>query len=658
MKVIPSILRYVPIITPGFLPLFFLPLTADYYDLNKWTLLILASLLTIVLAGIVLLSQNRFSLHWSPLATALGFLTLAAFFSTIVVSTNKSEALATPFGVPFFGALFILVIQTENNHKLQALLAWFLSAGAGVAGLLALYQAIGIGKALLALPFLANPLWTPVGSSLALASFLLLTLPISLGLAIRYFQKKEEGEGAFAAGITAITIVGLAVTLWQISKQPVTLLSQTSGWSIFLEAIKNPLHLFFGVGPENFLSAFTAGRPVALNNTDMWNVRFSSSSSFILHSATTMGIAGIIGCIFFIRSVVNPIISHGRFLTHLDTRIALFLSLLVLFLLPPSLPVFVVIIAIIIVAGLDSKSRTVQFANHHAWIGSGIAVGSMLFALAGLFFLSRFYLSNIAYGRALSALDKNDGTAAYTSLIQAVSTNPQSSDFHSTMSQTALSLANAILTRATDSKQPISESDKQLVSDFYQLSIREAKLAVKYAPTSVIVWENLATIYRSFLGVAANADTWAIAALAQAMQLDPTNPSLLMQLGSIYLRTNRMDEAISSFQQAIALKNDLANAHYNLAYAYRQKKEYGKAAMELRKTNQFVTSGSADQDRLNAELSEVMSKLTNEEITAVSKAPLEPQPTKKEEVLSPTSEFAPLPSPALTLPSGSQPPNQ
>lgn len=650
--------HWLPVIVLGIVPLFFFPVTAGYYDLNKWSLLIVAALSTIIIAGIILATLNRISLHWSPLATALGLLLLAALASTFVISPNKSEALTTLFGAPLFGALFLLVIHMNIDHKFRALLTWFLSAGAGVAGLLSLYQAIGIGKALSVLPFLANPLWTPLGSSLALASFLVLTLPISVGLAIRHFRKKEEGEGAFAAGIILITVIGLAVTLWQISKQPVLILSQATGWSIFLEAIKNPLRLLFGVGPENYLSAFTAGRPMSLNNTDMWNARFVYSSSFILHSATTMGIAGIIGCIFFIRSMVLPVIAHGRLLTHLDTRVSLFLSLLVVFLLPPSLPVLVVIITIIIVSGPESQTKTVQFTGRHTWTGSGLAVGGILFALAGLFFLSRFYWSNIAYGRALLALDKNDGTTGYTFLIQAISADPQFSLLHSTMSQTALSMANAILTRTSDAKVPISESDKQLVSDLYQLAIREAKLAVKYAPTSVIAWENLVAIYRSFLGVAANADTWVIAALAQAIQLDPTNPSLMMQLGSIYLRTNRMDEAVTAFQQAIALKNDLANAHYNLAYVYRQKKEYGKAAMELRKTNQFVTSGSADQDRINAELSEVMSQLTKEEITAVSQAPLNTPPIKKEEILSPTSEFAPFPSPTISLPPDSQPPNQ
>lgn len=645
-----KIIQWFPVIILGITPLFFLPITADYYDLNKWSLLVLSALIIILGYGIILLTHNRFIFRWSPLATALFFLMLASLVSTLVVSANKSEALTALIGVPFFASLFILVIRTDKNHKLQDFLTWFLSAGAGVVGLLAIYQALGFGKTLTTLSFLANPLWTPVGSSLALVSLLCISLPISAGLALRHFQKKEEGEGILAAGISVITTVGLFVTLWQISKQPVTLLSQSSGWAIFLEAIKNPIHLLFGVGPENFLSAFTAGRPMSLNNTDIWNIRFTSGSSFILHNTTTLGLTGIIGLLLLIRSMILPVITHGRRLTHLDHRLALLCSLLVLFILPPSIPVFVIITVAILIAE-ESNTITIDLAKYTAWIGTGIAVICFLFSLAGLFFLSRFFVSNIAYGRALSFLNKNDGTAGYQALIRAVSTNKESPVFHSAMSKTALTLANTILTRASDSKLPISESDKQLVSDFYQLAIREAKLSVKYAPVSVIAWENLADTYRSFLGVAQNADTWTIAALAQAIQLDPTNPSLFMNLGSVYLRTNRMDEAVTAFQQAIALKNDLANAHYNLAYTYRQKNEYGKSAMELRKTNQFVTTGSLDQDRINAELSEVMSKLTNEEITRVSQAPLETQPViKKEEILSPTSEFAPIPSPTTSLP--------
>ncbi len=650
MKAIQGILRFLPIIIMGVIPLFFLPISADYYDVNKWSLLVFAALIIFVAKGLETALHNRFSLHWSPLATALTVLAVASLLSTIIISTNKGEALSYPLGVPLFAALLLFVIATEKDHKEKTLLAWFLSAGAGVAALLALYGALGLGKTLSSVPFLANPLWTPLGSSIALISILLISLPVTVGILFRHLKKKEEGEPACAVVVAVVTSLGLVVTRWQMAKVPVQLLPHGAGWTIFLETIKNPLHLFFGVGPENFLSAFTAGRPVSLNTTDLWSVRFTAGSSFMLHVATTMGLAGILGLIFLVRSMILPILSPGRLLTHLDTRIALLLALLVLLLLPPSLPVLVTIVAVILLSNHNQRTIVIHSAKNNEWLRLVHAGGHILLALVGLFFLTRFYLAHIAFGNAVSSLDKNDGTATYTALIKAVSINPYPSVFHATLSQTSLSLAAAILNRASDAKQPLNDKDKQLVTDFYQQAIREAKFAVQRAPTSVLSWENLANIYRSFLGVAANSDQWTIAALSQAIQLDPTNPLLRVQLGNVYLRTNRTDQAVATFQSAVVLKDDLANAHYNLAFAYRQKKQYVQAAIEFRRTSRLVRPGSTDADRVNADVAETMSNLSTEEITSLSQTPAQSPTVSTEEILSPVVEFAPIPTPTLSLP--------
>jgi len=77
------------------------------------------------------------------------------------------------------------------------------------------------------------------------------------------------------------------------------------------------------------------------------------------------------------------------------------------------------------------------------------------------------------------------------------------------------------------------------------------------------------------------------AQLEQAIRLGLHAPTIYNFLGIAYSRTNRLALAVSSYQQALKLDPQLAEAHLNLAYAYQRlrrptaaKAEY-KAACHL-----------------------------------------------------------------------------
>jgi tetratricopeptide (TPR) repeat protein len=650
MQKLEEITGWLAVVILGITPLFFFPLTTDYYDFNKWALVTLAGAATLFLFGLRLALTGKLEIHWSPLASGLLALAVSSLASTLIVSTNKTEAMIQPLGFVTYISLFLLTVSLSvTEKKYKTFLLWFLSAGAGVAGLVAIYGALGLGKAFNALPFLANPLWTPLGASIPLLAYLVILLPLTIGHAIRSFRQKEEVETTIAIGISIVTALGMAVSLWQLVKAPIQLLPLWANWSILAETIKQPLHAVFGVGPQNFLAAFTEGRPVTLNASAIWDARFTAGSSFLFHQATTLGILGAIATLFFFRSCVIPILRSARSLAHLDYSLALLLALLALLFLPPSLPICIASVAVILITTPHTKTFPLHLPKKQEWAGT-IAGGLLIIAaLVGTYLLGRVYLAEISFGSALAALVKNDGTGTYQALLTTIARNPSSPRYHAALSQTSLSLAATILNRATDAKTALSDKDKQLVTDFYQQAIREAKVAINAAPKSVIMWENLANIYREFLGIATNADAWTIAALSRAIALDPTNPLLFMQMGSVYLRTNRLDEAISMFQSAVSLKNDLANAHYNLAFAYRQKKQYLRAAIEFRRASQLVRPGSTDADRVAADIAETMSSLSSEEITSLWQTPAQIPAVSTEEILSPVVEFSPIPTPTLTL---------
>jgi len=94
-------------------------------------------------------------------------------------------------------------------------------------------------------------------------------------------------------------------------------------------------------------------------------------------------------------------------------------------------------------------------------------------------------------------------------------------------------------------------------------------------------WQTLAGVYRQIVNVAENAPVWAVSAYQQSIVLDPRNPLLRLDLGGIYYLFENFDEAQKLFEQAVSLKPDWANAHYNLAWTYYKKGIFGSAVDQM-----------------------------------------------------------------------------
>jgi tetratricopeptide (TPR) repeat protein len=73
------------------------------------------------------------------------------------------------------------------------------------------------------------------------------------------------------------------------------------------------------------------------------------------------------------------------------------------------------------------------------------------------------------------------------------------------------------------------------------------------------------------------------ASFEKAVSLDPKHYRAITNLGNIALEENNLDEAISKYEYALKLNDHFANAHHNLAVAYRKKGMVSKSVSELKK---------------------------------------------------------------------------
>lgn len=636
--------RWLLAIVFGVFPIFFLPTTQDFYDTNKWLLLIGASLIVLLLWVVRVIRMREATLSHSSLFVAVCALLIASAASTIGSQGSRLEAVVSPSGVLFYASLVILIGLGASffDRESRAMLRFGITLGASAAGLIAAYQAFGIGRYLTsAFPALSDPLWTPVGSSTGLLVLLLIVAPHIVSDVVRHYRKNADTKLIGSGILLLLVATGVFVTLYRLIPQLSQIILPIKwAWAITLEAFKDPRAALFGIGTQNYLSAFTGGRPVAFNTTPLWNVRFTTGSTYFLHLITTLGLFGILSSILFLRSLWNKNDTASQ-------RVSVLIAILALLLVPPSLAAIVAIVGLRIAHMEEPRSVTIRL-SHIPWAPAVIATVSVSIVLAATLFIGRAYAAELAFYQSLLAAQRNNGTETYNLQRRTLELNPDVTRYHVAYSQTNLAIANALAislaAEATQSAQPtdIINNNRQLIATLVQQAIREGKAAVNLSPTSVLAWENLARIYQSLTPIAQGADAWAVASYQQAIALDPTNPVLRLDLGGMYIRQENYDSAIQQFIIATQLKLDLANAHYNLANAYRLTGNYDKAAAELEATRVLIDQGSEDHAKVIQELEDLDKRKTAE-------------PLPSGETLTTPQEPSPIIEPRLTLPESAQP---
>src|SRR3989344_4525504 len=615
-----TIERYVLMGFFGLFPLFFLPFSQDFYDFHKWLLLIVVTLLLVLIWATRAMKTDTIRLTLSPKTTAFFMLSVASLVSLLFASPNKVEALMSPLGLTTLISLTLMFLLAEHviDKDLRFTLTWLLIGSVGILSIIAVYQFVGFGKFMFpSVTYLGDPLWTPVGSSISFVAIALLVLPLILDemrTAIRHkYDLMLVGSAVLGITILAgiiLTLIHLIPRYTQISLSPL------DGWPITLEVLKNPKQALAGVGIDNFMAAFTAGRPLHLNNSLMWNVRFGTNATFLFHITATMGLLGTLGMVFLLRCFWPNKKSAGW---RVSENITSLLAIATLLLLPPMFPILVILACILLLGGSSHEKHIQWHLNKSvSWIPVILTLFISMIIVATSYTLLRIYNGERSFFLSIQARERNDGKETYEKQVQAIQWNGNTSRYHFQLSQTSLAIANFMASNptgtATDSgKKILSTEDQQNITNLIQQAINEGKRAITLSPQDVFLWENLAQIYDGIATVTPDAQKWVIATYQQAIQLDPTNPTLRIRLGGKFLQQGDWDGAVQQFTIATNLKPDYANAHYNLAYALQQRKNYLQAAVELKTTLTLVPAGSEDFTKANKLLEEIKTFLNADE---------------------------------------------
>lgn len=622
------------------LPIFFLPVTVNFYDFNKNLLLYLFVTILTTVWGLKAVLNKDFSFQRTALDLPILAIALAFFLSMIIVSPNKSEALLNPGAGGTILVLTLLYFLITNNPSTRNNILKALMASAGLLALIAIYQFFDLGGTLgLATggaDWLKSKLWTPAGAPLSLATFLAAVLVLS-GFS---FWKTINSQprrltSIIQYGLSSVLIAtGLGVTVYQIlpgRENALVILPYLSAWSIAIESFKRSP--FLGVGPENFISAFNRFRPINFNQYDFWNFRFTLSSSYPLHLLTTSGILGFLAFLWLVLKILKN--------TKIEKipqplAITILVCLLLFFFLPPTFLLLFTFFLLLAIQASNLNASTFTLPPAANLLGAGILTLGVLSTVLVGYFGGQAYASQVYFKKSLDALVQNRGLDTYNYQITAIGLNPQNPDLRRSYSQTNFALANSLA-----AKKDLTDQDRVNISQLIQQAIREAKIATTLNPTDSTNWENLALIYRNLINFAQGADQWAVASSSQAVATDPFNPRLRLDLGGLYFALGSYEEAVRQFRNCVDLKPDFANGYYNLAAAYREQQKYPEAYQAMQLTLNLIPADSPDWQKAKNELDELAKKLP------VQPTPSPQPPEKPEEALT---EPQPLPSPVIKPP--------
>ena len=571
------------------------------------------------------LTKRGFEVPKSPLMMPLTVFGLSTLFATFFSSRYPVENVLGMGGVLISFVLIALLGSILSKRVKADTFIQVLTAVGSLVAITTILQSVGFGptrilNVMFGLDLPHTTLFNITGSPF-IAVQLLAVLVVTHVVAFMTTRKLST----FQLMNLPFLLIGLVMNLLLVlpGKEAAPLILPFGvSWSIATDVLKTPRSALIGVGPENFTSAYAIFRPQWTNTTTWWNTPFGQGSDLPLTLLATGGLLSFISWLWFAITGVNTSRAHFK---KEPALVALFMSTLALNFAFPGNPILLAIQAVttaFLIANThqnstkfhllrpaatdaegDSNRQSLVFASLPLVVAAAVAIGLT-------YGIGRAYAASYTFFRSSYALQQNDAAQVYELQRQATELNPYDGLYRSNYGMTNFAIATALA-----NKTDATEQEKQQISQLIQQALREAKAATLLRPEDSQGWRVLAQIYRNLIGTAEGADQWAVSSYVTAIQTNPTDPTLRVELGGLFLSAGQYDQAISLFQQATQLKPDYANAYYNLANALKMAKQYEAAKTVYQQTLALIPADSEDYTKTNLELEALQKEMDSQAAT-------------------------------------------
>jgi tetratricopeptide (TPR) repeat protein len=464
-----------------------------------------------------------------------------------------------------------------------------------------------------------NRFWRFLLTGIALASFAVLLVvnlgDVWLGLGglglffAAYLWDSSRAEGAPASlqpprpalwwvafGVIAILMYWAGPFVHGVLPQPLRVAqfevrpSWQGTFTIGQQVFTEPRSLFFGSGPNTFTREWSLYKPLAVNGTEFWNTDFYFGVGFIPTSVVTVGIVGLIA---WIAVIIALLFSVARAFRMRGVRTgsgvvrgtlaagALFLTIFHILYIPgPALSALTFILFGLLIAAELSSGVVRDFSaklSFGAWKGRIFSVSLCVFAVAVLFTgiqSVRALVSDVLVNRAVAAYSTGgDIAGASRAIAGAIAVDSRNDRARLAAVEVGL-LQLAELVAANDT----SDAARNLLQSTLTKTIEHGLAAVSIESRNYQNWLVLARLYGELAGVGVEgAEANARTAYQQAAADNPTSPLPLLGLAQLDLIGENDAAAREHLEAALALKSDLAAAHFLLSQIHARANDLPKA---------------------------------------------------------------------------------
>ncbi|OGL66940.1 hypothetical protein A2856_00345 [Candidatus Uhrbacteria bacterium RIFCSPHIGHO2_01_FULL_63_20] len=397
-----------------------------------------------------------------------------------------------------------------------------------------------------------------------------------------------------------------------------SVISPTYGISmqIALDTLKEgKLSFLFGSGPGTFVEDYAKHRPVEINQSAFWSVRFDRAKSHAITSLATYGaIPFLLATAFF---VLLGYAAVSRILKERDGEewkmtfvflVGWVTILLAHVLYASSMTQSFLLFALsgLLAAQALPTVKAVDFSTNPRFglAGSFAFVVMLVGTLTGVGVVVQRYGAELAFASAVR-MDRAGKPVedVIAKLAEAVNRNPASDLYWRNLASAVLVQAGGLVS-TMDPQSPKAE-DTQKLQQLVSLSVTAASNATAIAPHQAGNWVVRGAIYRDLMSFVGNAEDFAAASFQEAINLEPASPSHQVDLARVHLAvadraralTGNKDAEIArkakealpvelkaaedALKAAVALKADYAPARYYLAVLAERNNKLADAAAGL-----------------------------------------------------------------------------
>jgi tetratricopeptide (TPR) repeat protein len=393
--------------------------------------------------------------------------------------------------------------------------------------------------------------------------------------------------------------------------------STSASWNIARQVLQEKP--FFGSGPGTWIFDYSKYRSVGVNLSQFWSVRFERGISTVLTLLATLGLVGIALWLILVISAVVKSTRHlvlekndDKWQAYLTVFTVWATSTFVAFFYNYNFThhfafwFFLALLASMVASGSLSWDARKSVASS--------SILSIVFLFLSVAAVSVVWLSTqrlVADAKYASAVENfrqgKPVQGSIDALTSAVSLNRWNDNYYRNLSQ-------AYLIRASQELQAPPDADRaNKVNASVTTAVDMAKRASEVSPSNVDNWANFAVVLQSIASFTRGADERAIELFREALKREPNNSAFVNEIGKLYvLRSDayrqllqapeeskrkeaeqnvkaELDKAAEALNQSIQIKPDFAPAHYNLGLVYERQGRIQDAIVKLEQVLQTDT---------------------------------------------------------------------